>query len=92
MVDRYNFEIAALEALREKLRSGEIWVAGAKRYRNPSQVCWILGSSDLKLRQICFKQLAYSYGANLLKLGKVQFSFGSDRRWHSRLNRQWVGL
>ena len=34
-VDRINYEICALGALREGLRSKEIWVVGADRYRNP---------------------------------------------------------
>ncbi len=42
---------------------------------------WILGSSDLQKRQFCFKLLAYSYSADLLKLNKVQFSFG--KKWYS---------
>jgi TnpA family transposase len=34
-VNRITYEICALEALRERLRSKEIWVVGANRYRNP---------------------------------------------------------
>ncbi len=34
-VDRINYEICVLQALREGLRSKEIWVKGATRYRNP---------------------------------------------------------
>ncbi|HNO58189.1 MAG TPA: Tn3 family transposase, partial [Accumulibacter sp.] len=34
-VNRVTYEIAALEALRERLRCKEIWVVGANRYRNP---------------------------------------------------------
>ena len=34
-VNRITYEIAALEALRERLRCKEIWVVGANRYRNP---------------------------------------------------------
>lgn len=34
-VNRVTYEIAALEALRERLRCKEIWVIGANRYRNP---------------------------------------------------------
>ena len=34
-VNRITYEICALEALRERLRSKEIWVVGADRYRNP---------------------------------------------------------
>jgi hypothetical protein len=34
-VNRLNYEIFTLYALREKLRCKEIWVVGANRYRNP---------------------------------------------------------
>lgn len=34
-INRVNYEICVLTALRERLRCKEIWVAGADRYRNP---------------------------------------------------------
>lgn len=34
-INRINYEISVLQALREKLRCKEIWVEGANRYRNP---------------------------------------------------------
>ena len=34
-VNRINYEICVLQALREKLRCKEIWVSGANRYQNP---------------------------------------------------------
>ena len=36
-VNRINYEICVLQALRERLRCKEIWVAGANRYRNPDE-------------------------------------------------------
>ena len=36
-VNRINYEIAVLGALRTKLRCKEIWVVGAKRFRNPDE-------------------------------------------------------
>ena len=36
-VNRINYEIAVLEALRAKLRCKEIWVVGADRFRNPDE-------------------------------------------------------
>ncbi len=36
-VNRINYEIGVLQALRERLRSKEIWVVGAHRYRNPDE-------------------------------------------------------
>jgi TnpA family transposase len=35
-IDRINYEICVLQALRERLRCKEIWVPGAARYRNPA--------------------------------------------------------
>lgn len=36
-VNRINYEISVLQALRDKLRCKEIWVVGANRYRNPDE-------------------------------------------------------
>ncbi len=36
-VNRINYELSVLQALREKLRCKEIWVVGAYRYRNPEE-------------------------------------------------------
>lgn len=36
-VNRINYEICVLQALREKLRCKEIWVEGADRFRNPDE-------------------------------------------------------
>lgn len=36
-INRINYEISVLQALRERLRCKEIWVVGANRYRNPDQ-------------------------------------------------------
>ena len=36
-VNRINYEIAVLGALRSKLRCKELWVVGAKRFRNPDE-------------------------------------------------------
>lgn len=36
-VNRINYEICVLQALRERLRSKEIWVVGAERFRNPDE-------------------------------------------------------
>jgi TnpA family transposase len=36
-VNRLTYEICVLEALRERLRSKEVWVVGANRYRNPDE-------------------------------------------------------
>ncbi|RAM50065.1 MAG: Tn3 family transposase [Hapalosiphonaceae cyanobacterium JJU2] len=36
-VNRINYELSVLQALRDKLRCKEIWVVGAYRYRNPEE-------------------------------------------------------
>lgn len=36
-INRINYEICVLQALRDKLRCKEIWVIGAYRYRNPDE-------------------------------------------------------
>ena len=36
-INRINYEIYTLQALREKLRCKEIWIVGADRYRNPDE-------------------------------------------------------
>jgi len=36
-INRINYEISTLQALRDKLRCKEIWVLGANRYRNPDE-------------------------------------------------------
>lgn len=35
VLDRHAYELCAVLTLREKLRSREVWVAGAERYKNP---------------------------------------------------------
>ncbi|MFC4348312.1 Tn3 family transposase [Kordiimonas lipolytica] len=36
-INRINYEICALQTLRERIRCKEIWVVGADRYRNPDE-------------------------------------------------------
>ena len=36
-INRINYELSVLQALREQLRCKEIWVVGANRYRNPEE-------------------------------------------------------
>jgi TnpA family transposase len=36
-INRINYELAVLQALRDGLRCKEIWVTGANRYRNPEE-------------------------------------------------------
>ncbi len=36
-INRINYEISTLQALRDRLRCKEVWVKGADRYRNPDE-------------------------------------------------------
>jgi len=36
-INRLNYEICVLQSLRERLRTKEIWIDGARRYRDPDQ-------------------------------------------------------
>jgi len=36
-INRLNYEICVLQSLRERLRTKEIWIEGARRYRDPDQ-------------------------------------------------------
>ncbi|WJE55615.1 Tn3 family transposase (plasmid) [Bacillus cereus] len=36
-INRMNYEICVLQALRDRLRCKEVWVVGANRYRNPEE-------------------------------------------------------
>jgi hypothetical protein len=36
-IDRVAYELGVLQTVRDKLRCKEIWVDGAKRYRNPDE-------------------------------------------------------
>jgi hypothetical protein len=42
-INRINYEICVLKALRERLSCKEIWVVGANRYRNPDDDSILLG-------------------------------------------------
>ncbi len=53
-INRVNYEICVLQALREGLRSREIWVVGAKRYGNPEKD---LPQNFEQLRQQYYEEL-----------------------------------
>lgn len=60
-VNRINYEISVLQALRDKLRCKEIWVAGADRYRNPDED---LPADFDKKREQYFAKLGQSTDVN----------------------------
>ncbi len=60
-VNRVNYEICVLQSLRDKLRSKEIWVVGAKRYCNPEEDL----PQDFEVhREIYYKALGQPLDAN----------------------------
>ena len=78
-VNRINYEICVLRALRKRLRTKEIWVAGADRYRNPEH--------DLPADFAAKRDSYYE----LMKVPKDADAFieqiqGSMRQWLTTLN------
>src|SRR4051794_18685026 len=53
-VNRINYEICALQTLRERLRCKEVWVAGANRFRNPDDD---LPADFAERRASCYEHL-----------------------------------
>src|SRR3954468_42443 len=53
-VNRINYEICALQTLRERLRCKEVWVAGAGRFRNPDDD---LPADFAERRASCYEHL-----------------------------------
>ena len=53
-VNRINYEICALQTLRERLRCKEVWVAGADRFRNPDDD---LPADFAERRAACYERL-----------------------------------
>ena len=54
-VNRINYEICALQSLREKLRCKEVWVVGADRWRDPDDD---LPANFAERRAACYARLA----------------------------------
>jgi TnpA family transposase len=67
-VNRINYEICVLQSLRERLRSKEIWVAGADRYRNPDNDL----PADFQERRVaCYERLGLPLNAETF-ISKMQ--------------------
>jgi TnpA family transposase len=67
-VNRINYEICVLQSLRERLRSKEIWVAGADRYRNPDNDL----PADFQERRVaCYERLELPLNAEAF-IAKMQ--------------------
>jgi TnpA family transposase len=74
-VNRITYEICALEALRDQLRSKEIWVVGANRYRNPDEDL----PADFDARRVDY------YAALGLPLDAKTFTAGVQRELREAL-------
>lgn len=60
-INRINYEICVLQALRDKLRCKEIWVPGADRFRNPDDD---LPQDFLDKRDFYYSELGKTQDAN----------------------------
>lgn len=65
-VNRINYEICALQTLREKLRCKEVWVAGAGRFRNPDDD---LPADFAERRAECYERLGLPADAKVFVAG-----------------------
>jgi TnpA family transposase len=61
-VNRINYEICALQTLRERLRCKEVWVAGANRFRNPDDD---LPADFAARRAACYERLGLPTAAQV---------------------------
>jgi hypothetical protein len=87
-VDRINYEICVLQALREQLRCKEIWVVGADRYRNPDED---LPQDFAERRETYYAELQQPLDADLF-IGAVRRELDEAlRMFHNGLPRNpWV--
>lgn len=81
-VNRITYEICVLEALRERLRSKEVWVVGADRYRNPDEDL----PADFAERRVPY------YEALNLPLDADRFVAGLQEEMRASLTRLDAGL
>ena len=81
-VNRITYEICVLEALRERLRSKDVWVVGADRYRNPDEDL----PADFAERRVPY------YEALNLPLDADRFVAGLQEEMRARLARLDTGL
>jgi TnpA family transposase len=75
-VNRINYEICVLQSLRERLRCKEVWVVGAKRWRNPDHD---LPADFAERRDACYERLGLPRAADafIAKL-KAEMTDGLD--------------
>lgn len=78
-INRINYEICVLRALRKRLRTKEIWVIGADRYRNPEHD---LPSDFVVKRESYYELLKAPQDANVF-IEQIQ---NAMRHWLNTLN------
>jgi TnpA family transposase len=89
-INRINYEISVLQALREKLRCKEIWVEGANRYRNPDED---LPSDFDNLREEYYKALRLPLDADVfINELKHKMKTALDRLNTGMSNNQFVRI
>ncbi|MEO7559878.1 MAG: Tn3 family transposase, partial [Nitrosospira sp.] len=78
-VNRINYEICVLRALRKRLRTKEIWVAGADRYRNPEHDL----PADFATKRDSYYELLKAPKDGDVFIEQIQ---GAMRQWLATLN------
>ncbi len=78
-VNRINYEICVLRALRKRLRTKEIWVSGADRYRNPEHDL----PADFATKRDSYYELLKAPKDAEVFIEQIQ---GSMRQWLATLN------
>jgi TnpA family transposase len=78
-VNRINYEICVLRALRKRLRTKEIWVAGADRYRDPEHDL----PSDFETKRDGYYDLLKVPMDGEIFIEQIQ---GAMRKWLTTLN------
>jgi TnpA family transposase len=79
-VNRINYEICVLRALRKRLRTKEIWVEGADRYRNPEHDL----PADFDAKRDSYYDLLHMPKDPDVFIGQIQSSM---RHWLTTLNK-----
>ena len=78
-VNRINYEICVLRALRQRLRTKEIWVDGADRYRNPEHDL----PADFATKRDSYYELLKAHKDAEVFINEIQCSM---RQWLTTLN------
>ena len=92
-LDRHAYELCAVLTLREKLRSREIWVAGAERYKNPDDD---IPDDFEEERETYYQELGLSEDAKAFtsriktELEEQLIAFNDERSENDKVNVAWT--